>query len=355
MIDLTHVKKTYHTQQGDVAALRDVSLHVDRADVFGVIGYSGAGKSTLVRCINLLERPDAGTVAVSGQELTALSERELCAARRKIGMIFQHFNLLRSATVYQNVAFPISRIGLEKKEIRERVESLLELVGLSEKKGAYPAQLSGGQKQRVAIARALASRPDVLLSDEATSALDPQTTDSILSLLRDLNRKLGLTIVMITHQMQVAREICNRVAVLDGGVIVEEGTAIGVFSHPVHPTAKEFVDSLFQNEKLNGMIAGGYLSERLAEGEFLAHLIFTGESANEAYISRVSRRFGVDLSVIYGTIEMIQSQPVGSLFVLLRGGGAPIQRALAYLNQSGVRVSVLGGGDAAWREVEEDA
>lgn len=345
MIDLYHIKKTYHTTQGNVEALKDVSLHVDEAEIFGIIGYSGAGKSTLIRCMNLLERPDYGKIVVLGQDLTSLAEKELCCIRRKIGMIFQHFNLLRTATVFQNVAFPIQHVGLSKNEIRDKVESLLELVGLSEKQKVYPSQLSGGQKQRVAIARALASEPKILLSDEATSALDPQTTYSILSLLDDLNHKLGLTIVMITHQMQVVKEICSKVAVLDDGVIVEEGPAINVFSNPVHPTTKEFVSSLFQYEKMHNMLSKGYLLKELNSNGVLVHLIFTGNSANEAYISQISRLFEINASVVFGNIEIIQSQPIGSLFVIFNGDPVRVQSAFDFLRQKGVNVITLRSGE----------
>ena len=232
MIELVNVEKTYHTSSGDIHALKRTSLTINQGEIFGIIGLSGAGKSTLIRCINMLEVPTAGQVFVDGEELTAMTETQLRKARQNIGMIFQHFNLLASRTVFDNIAFPLEIQGLGKDEIKKRVEPLLELVQLQDRADHYPSQLSGGQKQRVGIARALASNPKVLLCDEATSALDPQTTKSILNLLRDINQRLNLTIVMITHQMEVVKEICDRVAVIENGSIIEEGNMIDVFTNP---------------------------------------------------------------------------------------------------------------------------
>ena len=232
MIELVNVEKTYHTSSGDIHALKRTSLTINQGEIFGIIGLSGAGKSTLIRCINMLEVPTAGQVFVDGEELTAMTETQLRKARQNIGMIFQHFNLLASRTVFDNIAFPLEIQGLGKDEIKKRVEPLLELVQLQDRADHYPSQLSGGQKQRVGIARALASNPKVLLCDEATSALDPQTTKSILNLLRDINQRLNLTIVMITHQMEVVKEICDRVAVIENGSIIEEGNMVDVFTNP---------------------------------------------------------------------------------------------------------------------------
>jgi D-methionine transport system ATP-binding protein len=241
MITISGLNKQYRTAHGLVPALRDIDLQVEKGDIFGIIGQSGAGKSTLIRCLNRLEEPDSGSVLVEGREITRLGKDELREARKKIGMIFQHFNLLDSRTVRDNVAFPLELAGCPKREIGPRVREILDLVGLSERENAYPAQLSGGQKQRVGIARALANRPELLLSDEATSALDPQTTSSILDLLADINRKLGLTIILITHEMQVIRQICSKVAVLDQGRIVETGTVQQVFSAPTSATMQRFL------------------------------------------------------------------------------------------------------------------
>src|SRR5574344_1357874 len=228
MIKLSHIEKTYDSPSGPVKALKGIDLEIARGEIYGIIGLSGAGKSTLVRCINLLERPTAGSVIVDGKEMTTLNDTELREARKTIGMIFQHFNLLSTATVYDNIAFPLKLAGLSSDKIREKVEPLLKLVGLENKAHQYPGQLSGGQKQRVGIARALASEPKVLLCDEATSALDPQTTRAILQLIRDINKKLGLTVVIITHEMQVIKDICDKVAVIENGVIAEEGSVLDV-------------------------------------------------------------------------------------------------------------------------------
>ena len=241
MIELTHVSKDFGKGQQEVHAVRDVSLSIDKGEIFGIIGFSGAGKSTLVRCINLLERPTAGTVMVDNKDLTALSARELRQARKKIGMIFQHFNLMPSRTVAGNVAYSMRGSGLSRKETADKVARLLELVGIGDKANAYPSQLSGGQKQRVAIARALANDPNVLLCDEATSALDPQTTRSILYLLKHLNETLGITIVLITHEMAVVKEICSRVAVMEHGSVVEQGDIFSIFISPKQPVTQDFI------------------------------------------------------------------------------------------------------------------
>ena len=242
LIELKHISKVYEGATR-VEALKDISLNVKEGEIFGIIGQSGAGKSTLIRCINMLEAPTSGSVIVNGTDLTTLGEAELRKARKNIGMIFQHFNLLSSRTVYDNVAFPLELQGMSKAEIKERIEPILDIVGLTDRMKNYPSQLSGGQKQRVGIARALASNPKVLLCDEATSALDPQTTDSILKLLKDINEKMGLTIVLITHEMHVIREICDRVAVIEGGVILEEGSTVEVFTPPRENTTKEFISA----------------------------------------------------------------------------------------------------------------
>ena len=248
MIKLSHIEKTYDSPSGPVKALKGIDLEIARGEIFGIIGLSGAGKSTLVRCINMLERPTAGQVFVDGKELTKLTSSELREARKDIGMIFQHFNLLSSATVYENIAFPLKLAGVSAAKIEEKVRPLLKLVGLESKADQYPSQLSGGQKQRVGIARALASEPKVLLCDEATSALDPQTTKAILELIRDINRKLQLTVVVITHEMQVVKDICDKVAVIDKGVIAEQGSVIDIFTNPQQPITKEFISVLLSND-----------------------------------------------------------------------------------------------------------
>ncbi|MBP1764224.1 MAG: Sulfate-transporting ATPase, partial [Firmicutes bacterium] len=244
MIELKEIKKEYHGASGSIHALKGIDLGVKAGEIYGIIGKSGAGKSTLIRCINMLEKPSSGNVVVDGEDITLLSERQLRETRKKIGMIFQHFNLISSRTVYDNVAFPLELAGKSKQEIEAEVLPLLELVGLSDRMNRYPAELSGGQKQRVAIARALANHPKVLLCDEATSALDPQTTRSILELLKDINRKFQLTIVLITHEMQVIKEICDRVAVIEGGLIIEQGAVVEVFTRPQSATTRDFIRTI---------------------------------------------------------------------------------------------------------------
>lgn len=353
MIDLYNVKKTYAVDSKKIEALKGITLHVDKSDIFGVIGFSGAGKSTLIRCINLLEKPDSGKIIVNNQDMMSLTENELRKARQKIGMIFQHFNLLRSKNVYQNVAFPLQHTGMNKNRIKEKVEGLLELVGLQDKLSAYPSQLSGGQKQRVAIARALANDPMVLLSDEATSALDPQTTYSILSLLNDLNKKLDLTIVLITHEMTVVKEICNKVAVIEGGVIVEQGNSADIFIRPKHRTTRKFIDSIFQTDKINQIVETDKISKMISNNGVVVHMLFTGRSANNAYISEVSRKFDVNVNIIFGKIEIIQSQPIGSLFAVICGDPIGVGAAINYLEDKSVQVVKLDVDDipSSGREV----
>ena len=254
MLELKHITKTFDTDAGRVKAVDDVSLTINPGEIFGIIGFSGAGKSTLVRCINLLERPTSGNVVIDGTDLTTLSDADLRVVRRRIGMIFQHFNLLSSRTVFDNAAFPLELIGMDKAKIKAKVDPLLDLVGLTEHRNKYPAQLSGGQKQRVGIARALANDPRVLLSDEATSALDPETTIATLELLKRINKELGLTIVMITHQMDVVKQICDRVAVMNKGIVVEEGSVIDVFRRPQTETTKALIGNIMAQELPGSML-----------------------------------------------------------------------------------------------------
>ena len=311
MIKLVHVSKTFGDGETGVHAVRDVSLEIAPGEIFGIIGYSGAGKSTLVRCINLLERPTGGTVTVDGQELTRMPERDLRAVRKKIGMIFQHFNLMPSRTVAQNVAFPLK--GVDKAETDRKVKELLELVGLPDKADAYPSQLSGGQKQRVAIARALASGPKVLLCDEATSALDPQTTRSILRLIQDINQKTGITVVIITHEMAVVKDICRRVAVMDGGRVVEEGDVFSIFSSPREAVTRSFISTTSNLSKVEELMEAGSPIVDLSPGQLLVRMTYIQKSASEAIISDLSRRFGVDINIIYSNLEVIEDAPLGGL------------------------------------------
>ena len=346
MIELSSVSKTFlgKTQQEHVEALRDVSLSVKQGEIFGIIGYSGAGKSTLVRVINLLERPDLGRVRMGGQDLTAMNPRELRQARRKIGMIFQHFSLLPSRTVSGNIAFPLKYTGLSKEDIQAKVTTLLNLVELSDKASAYPSQLSGGQKQRVAIARALAADPRVLLCDEATSALDPQTTLSILRLLKKVNEQLGITIVIITHEMAVIKEICDRVAVMEGGRVVELGTVFEVFASPKEEITRRFIETTGTMHRVQEMIDGDSPILRLAPGELLVRLQYAQRSPSAPMVSLVSRRFDIDLNILFGNVEIIGGSPLGALVVVASGEANKVQEALAYMMEQNVKVEVLKHG-----------
>ena len=341
MIVIEDAYKTFESGARKVDAVRGVSLTIQDGEIFGVIGYSGAGKSTLIRLINLLERPTSGKIFVNGQELTALAPKELRQARRKIGMIFQHFNLMKSRTVYSNVAYPLRGSPLSKEERRNKVMNLLKLVGLEEKALAYPAQLSGGQKQRVAIARALANDPTVLLCDEATSALDPQTTQDILRLLRDVNRKLGITIVLITHEIAVVKEICTRLAVMDAGRVVEEGAIYDVFSQPKAELTQRFIRTTNNLARFEELLANAPDSLNLMPGDVIAQMEFHGGSAGHALVSTLSREYGVDISIVFGNIDILQATPLGTLIVIFRGPVDQVQKALLAAEKSEVQVEVL--------------
>ena len=342
MITLSSVKKSYKSAEGEVTALKGVDLSIERGEIYGIIGLSGAGKSTLIRCINMLERPTEGKVIVDGKDLTTLSEADLRKERKGIGMIFQHFNLLSSATVYDNVAFPLRLANADDETIRKKVEPLLALVGLADKAQQYPAQLSGGQKQRVGIARALAAGPKVLLSDEATSALDPQTTKSILQLIADINKKLGLTVVIITHEMQVIKDVCDKVAVIADGVIAEKGSVVDIFTKPQNPITREFVSTLLSNDLPINYREEELLQEPVEGGELLLRLTFLGERADDPVIADVIRRFPIEVSILYGTLDQIQSLPYGRMIVGVKGEQAEIDRALAYLDTRDLKKEVLG-------------
>ncbi len=343
MIKLSHIEKTYETPAGPVHALKDVSLTIGRGEIYGIIGLSGAGKSTLVRCINLLERPTKGTVEVDGRDMTALSTGDLRKARKNIGMIFQHFNLLSSATVYDNIAFPLKLSGMNAADIRRKVEPLLSLVGLEAKAKMYPSELSGGQKQRVGIARALASDPKVLLCDEATSALDPQTTKSILALIKDINQKLKLTVVVITHEMQVIKDICDKVAVLDQGVIVENGPVLKVFTEPQQKITKEFISVLLSND-LPAAFRGGKISSAPAPGAYLlVRLLFLGKHADDPVLAKAIREFpDIDISILFGTVDQIKNEPFGRLIIGMQGPDKRLQEVVEYLGQQDLREEVIG-------------
>ena len=341
MIELRALTKRFPGEGGPVEVLKGVTLTVPKGEIFGIIGRSGAGKSTLVRCVNLLERPTSGQVIVAGQDLTALQGRALREARRSIGMVFQHFNLLSSRTALDNVALPVELAGARKAEARAAAAPLLELVGLADKARRYPAELSGGEKQRVGIARALASRPAVLLSDEATSALDPETTQAILELLRDINRKLGLTIVLITHEMPVIRQICDRVAVLDQGRIVDEGAVFDVFTRPRSEVTRRFVRDLVERD-LPASVRDrlGFPEGPRARPVF--RLAFTGPAAHAPVVAEAVRRYGVLLNILQGTIDEIQGAPYGNVVVEAIGPPHDVDAALAFFRSQGLEVEVLG-------------
>jgi D-methionine transport system ATP-binding protein len=341
MIQLKDIKKVYINGEQRIEALRGVNLNIEEGKIFGIIGYSGAGKSTLIRCINLLETPTSGEVIVNNRRLTDLPINELRKTREKIGMIFQHFNLMRSRNVFQNVAYPLKGKGLSKVEIKEKVGSLLELVGLSDKISAYPSQLSGGQKQRVAIARALANDPQVLLCDEATSALDPQTTQSILKLLKEINEKLKLTIVIITHQMEVVKEICHRAAVMEDGLVVEEGDVVDIFSNPKAQMTKNFVSTVFHYDRIYEFLEREQFVGELTEGESIVKIAFVGQKTGQAFISKLSRRFKVDASILFGNIEIIQNVPIGNLIVKFNGSREGILDSIKYLEENNIQVEVI--------------
>ena len=324
-------------------AVDDVSLRVEDNDIYGIVGFSGAGKSTLVRTINLLQRPSAGEVIVNGENLLNLTDKELRAKRKNIGMIFQHFNLLNNITVLDNVIYPIRKLKIPKEEKIARAKELLDVVGIGDKAANYPRELSGGQQQRCAIARALASKPDILLCDEATSALDPKTTKQILKLLKDLNESLGLTIVIITHQMEVVKDLCNKCAVMQDGKIVEAGSTLDIFANPKDPLTREFVETstnvseTIEEVKQNIGI--------LKDNELLVKLNYVGASTTEPLINDLYEKFGVKTNVLAGNIEFITGVPVGNLIVTLSGDRDNLGRLGDYLEERNVGVEVLGGKD----------
>ncbi len=350
MIEIQHLNKTYHLKSGDVEAVKDVNLTVREGEIYGVIGYSGAGKSSLIRCINLLELPDSGSITVGGVKLTEMTAdgkmtviktKELNRARRGIGMIFQHFNLLDRSTVFENIAYPLKHSGMTKQQIHDRVIELLELVDLSDKIDVYPSQLSGGQKQRVAIARALANNPKVLLSDEATSALDPDATESILHLLKQLNKKLGITIVLITHEMAVIKAICHKVAVMEHGKVVEEGEVYDIFANPQMEITKKFIGSASALNKIHSLIRKGSPLVQTTGGDKLLKLMFEKDCVGEAIISDISRRFNVNVNIVLASVEMLQGSQLGSMIAVLSGSEENTTAAVSYLKKCNVKVEVI--------------
>ncbi|MCM3568558.1 methionine ABC transporter ATP-binding protein [Neobacillus mesonae] len=336
MIEIRNLTKIYKTKRGTVKGVDDVSLTIQKGEIYGIVGYSGAGKSSLLRCINLLERPSSGTIMVDGTDLTSLKGENLRLARLKIGMIFQHFYLISQKTVYENIAFSLKAASCPKEQIKQRVEELLETVGLTDKRDVYPAQLSGGQKQRVGIARALANNPKVLLCDEATSALDPTTTKSILNLLKKINRELDITIVLITHEMDVVKEICHRMAIMQDGKVIEEGPVYDIFASPEAALTKEFIESVVSFEVPDAIL-------KTCEGPIIK-VMFKGQVAGEGVISDMLQQFHVKGNFLHGSIEYIQELPLGIFIMELKGQKDEVDKALQYIEDRAAQVEVIRDG-----------
>lgn len=335
MIKLTNVAKTFHTKNGVVEAVKNVNLHVKKGEIHGVIGYSGAGKSTLIRCVNLLEVPSDGEVYIEGEEATQLPLKKLREKRQNIGMIFQGFNLLKTATVYDNIMIPLRLLGLNKKEAENRVSKYIDIVGLKGREKAYPSQLSGGQKQRVAIARALSQEPTILLSDEATSALDPETTDSILDLLLKINEELGITILLITHEMNVVQKICDYVYVMEDGEIIEDGTTIDLFTTPENPTTQMFLNTISQRKISHSLL------EELTEAGTVIRLTFVGHATGEPLLASVTEKFSVKPNILSANIIELKNGIVGNIVIHLEGNRLENRDVLRYLEEEGVLVEEL--------------
>lgn len=347
MIRLENISVCFQQKKQVVHAVQDVTLEIERGKIFGIVGYSGAGKSTLVRVINLLQKPTTGAVYIKEVDLTQLKPKELREQRKKIGMIFQHFHLMNARTVFDNVDFPLKHSGLSKEERQKKVSDLLELVGLADKHHAYPKQLSGGQKQRVAIARALANDPEILLCDEATSALDPKTTLQILELLQQVNQKLGLTIVLITHEMQVVKEICHEVAIMEDGRVIEQNDCVNIFAAPQQPLTQDFIRTATHLDQAIQTLCEQPRFAQLPPNHWLLELTYIGEEANEPLIVELFEKFQVKTNILYGNIEIIQQTPIGHLLITLEGHFAQLQKAREYLQAQGVKVKDIQTGAAA--------
>ena len=341
LIVIENVNKTFQVKKHEIKALQNINMRVNAGEIFGIIGHSGAGKSTLIRCINLLERPTTGSVVIDGEELTSLNSKGIREVRKKIGMIFQHFNLMPSRTVLGNVLFALRRVPITKEEKEKKALELLDLVGLSHRARAYPANLSGGEKQRVAIARALVNDPKVLLCDEATSALDPETTASILKLLKEVAEKLSITIVLITHSMDVVKEICDRVAIIEGGQIKEQGDVLDIFSNPVSDIAKQFVAGSSGIRKIYELIEQGAPIVDIDEDESLLRLTYAGKTASEPLIYELSSLFDVRTNIIFGDIGIIKSVAIGNLVINCKGDAGKIEKAIRHIEAQDVKVEVM--------------
>ena len=346
IIDLKNIDITFTQKRRTIQAVKDVSIQIEKGDIYGIVGYSGAGKSTLVRAINLLQVPTAGKITI-GEDVTfengqvQLTTKELRQKRQTIGMIFQHFNLMAQKTAYENVAFALRHSKLSNEEKDKKIRGLLELVDLADRAENYPAQLSGGQKQRVAIARALANDPEILISDESTSALDPKTTKQILSLLQDLNKKLGLTVVMITHEMQIVKDICNRVAVMQNGQLLEEGSVLDIFSNPQEDLTQEFIETAAGIEDALAKINAQPLVKNLPAS---VQLKYVGSSTDRPLLTEIFKDFGVSGNILYGNVEILGDTPVGELVVVLDGDSDKVIAALKAIENAGVSLRVLKKG-----------
>ena len=348
IIKLDQIDVIFHQKKKTITAVKDVTIHIKEGDIYGIVGYSGAGKSTLVRVINLLQKPSAGRITIDDDVIfdgkETLIAGQLRRKRQDIGMIFQHFNLMSQKTAEENVAFALKHSGLSEKDKKAKVAELLDLVGLANRAESYPSQLSGGQKQRVAIARALANDPKILISDESTSALDPKTTKQILSLLQDLNRKLGLTIVLITHEMQIVKDIANRVAVMQDGRLIEEGSVLEIFSDPKQPLTQDFISTATGIDEAMVKIEKQEIVEHLSENSILVQLKYAGASTDEPLLNELYKDYQVTANILYGNIEILDGTPVGELVVVLSGEKASLGAAQEAIRQAGVQLKVLKGG-----------
>ena len=347
MIQLDHIDVTFQQKKRQIQAVKDVTLHIQEGDIYGIVGYSGAGKSTLVRVINLLQVPTSGKIIVDGDVLfdkkVTLTAEQLRRKRQDIGMIFQHFNLMSQLTAEENVAFALKHSSLSKEEKKEKVHTLLELVGLADRAENYPSQLSGGQKQRVAIARALANDPKILISDESTSALDPKTTKQILALLQDLNQKLGLTIVLITHEMQIIKDIANCVAVMQDGQLIEEGSVLDIFSNPQQDLTKDFISTATGIDEAMDKIEQQEIVKHLASNSLLVQMKYAGTSTDEPLLNEIYKHHQVTANILYGNIEILGGTPVGELVVVLSGQKENLVAAKTAICEAGVQLTVLKG------------
>lgn len=347
MIQLEHIDVTFQQKKRQIQAVKDVTIHIREGDIYGIVGYSGAGKSTLVRVINLLQVPTNGKIIVDGDVLfdnkVTLTAEQLRRKRQDIGMIFQHFNLMSQLTAEENVAFALKHSSLSKEEKKEKVHTLLELVGLADRAENYPSQLSGGQKQRVAIARALANDPKILISDESTSALDPKTTKQILALLQDLNQKLGLTIVLITHEMQIIKDIANRVAVMQDGQLIEEGSVLDIFSNPQQDLTKDFISTATGIDEAMDKIEQQEIVKHLASNSLLVQMKYAGTSTDEPLLNEIYKHHQVTANILYGNIEILGGTPVGELVVVLSGEKKNLATAKTAIREAGVQLMVLKG------------